>query len=180
MTVEKSELRRAAIHDLGEKFDDILEQHEADKHRCEGAAVGFLHASRSVQALMVSVQKDIEEDIYDIATAEHVKKYIERAVIVLDNLAKNANNKKLMAEGKMEALTGVIAVTKKAYDVENAKVVQATTPLEESADAKAVAKNSKRKPNASLKVTRGKAAKKAPVKKAKAKKETTPDAKDTR
>ena len=136
--MDKGEIRAATVHELGCKFEDMLEASKQDESRNEGAK-GALHlAAKKVSELQAHVDKDLDEGVFanldgPLAVAALVKKYITRACSILESGAVTAENHRLMAQGRSTAFHQMIDNMKKLHDLETEKVAQ-----KKAADAEGV------------------------------------------
>lgn len=122
MSVLKSELKQLVTHEVGVKIDDVLEAARRDYVMLEGRQTAFQDGSKAPEALMVSVDKDVEEGKYDLKTAEIVKRYLSRCSNALQNLSVQAANMRIAQGGKVQGFEQTIAVLKAILDAEKSKV----------------------------------------------------------
>lgn len=127
MSIEKAELKKAVAHEIGCRLDDLLEAGHVEVHGYDGARKAFRQGAKSVGELLALVDKELDEGKFNelegpLKVAEVVKKYVQRAVNLLDNLQMNAEANHLKAQGKVEALTTAITVPKKLWDDESKKI----------------------------------------------------------
>jgi hypothetical protein len=125
MSLEKTEARAAGIHEVGMRMDDLLESAQQEVHRCEGAALGLLQASKPIQELAGHVEDDIKAGKLDgletLQVAEVIKRYIARSAQIIENLSHKARNQQLAAMGQVQGMQTAVAITKKMFDAEQAK-----------------------------------------------------------
>lgn len=121
MSVEKSELRAAGMHEVGMRMDDLLEAAKKESIRCEGAVLALLQATKAVADLNAHVDRDLDEGLYDLPIATLIKKYLGRAVQATQNLGLNAANTRMTSAGAVQAYETAVTVTKKMYDGEMLK-----------------------------------------------------------
>lgn len=127
--MEKGEIKAATVHELGLKFDDMLEAAQKEVARNEGAKLAMLGASKKVGELVAHVDKDMDEGAFSnldgpLAIAAAVKKYVIRACGVLDSGAVSAENHRLIGHGKILAFEQMISNMAKVRDMELEKVKQ--------------------------------------------------------
>lgn len=121
MSVLKSELKQLVTHEVGVRVEDALEAAKRDLSVLEGRQGAFADGSRALEALLVSVDKDIEEEKYDAGVGEHVKRYVLRCVHAMGNLATNAANLRIAQTGKVQGFAQTIALLQNMMDAEKAK-----------------------------------------------------------
>lgn len=123
MTESKSEIKAATVHELGVKFDDMLDTAKHEVSKSNGAKDALLLASKKVSELSSHIDKDMDEgtlsDISDpLSVAKTIKKYVQRAVGILESGATSAENHRLVMYGKVQALEQMISNMKKIHDME--------------------------------------------------------------
>ena len=122
MSVEKSELRAAGMHEIGMRMDDLLAAAEQEVLRCEGASVALLQANKAIGDLNAHVDLDVTEGKYDLEAAKLVKLYLSRAAQAVQNLGMLANNQRIASAGQVQAFKISVQVTKKMHDSEISKL----------------------------------------------------------
>lgn len=127
--MDKGEIKAATVHELGCKFEDMLEASKQDESRNEGAKMALLVASKKVTELTLHVDKDLDEGAFGdvngpLAVAALIKKYLTRAAAVLESGATSAENHRLLAQGRSTAFLQMIDNMKKLHDIELEKSVQ--------------------------------------------------------
>jgi len=127
MSLEKSEIKRAVVHEFGATMDDALEEARKEVHLAHGAHTGLLQIAKKVQELSAHVDKDLDEGKFEamessLDIAKYVKVYIQRAVAVVESGAKTFEQRHLMAQGRESAFAQSVAMSKKMYDLETARI----------------------------------------------------------
>lgn len=127
--MDKGEIKAATVHELGCKFEDMLEASKQDESRNEGAKTALFAASKKVLELQVHVDKDLDDGAFGdvdgpLAVAALIKKYLTRAAAVLESGAASAENHRLLAQGRSTAFVQMIDNMKKLHDLELEKSVQ--------------------------------------------------------
>jgi len=133
MNLDKSELKIGVAHELGCRLDDTLESVQKDVLRFEGATQAFLQAAQAVEALLTHVDKDIAEGKFGLEVAGDIKKYLVRASQVSANLAKQAENNRLIHSGRVQAMEMSVKIVKKFQEDEATKVANFKKALSEGA-----------------------------------------------
>lgn len=117
MSSFKAMLRASALHDIGEKFDDLLENAQAEVYKLEGARQALQQAKAKLELHMSNVDKDVEEGkIHSLEVAKHQKQRIIECMGILDALAKSATIGGYSARGKVEAFQSAVKATKAEHD----------------------------------------------------------------
>ena len=127
--MDKGEIKAATVHELGCKFEDMLEASKQDESRNDGAKTALFAASKKVLELQVHVDKDLDDGAFGdvdgpLAVAALIKKYLTRAAAVLESGAVSAENHRLISQGRMMAFGQMIENMKKIRDMELAKSEQ--------------------------------------------------------
>jgi hypothetical protein len=121
MSVEKSELRAAAVHDLGARIDDGLEKAVAQKNQAIGAVLAHEKGAQDITVLKLKVQQSIDAGELDFDQAKLVLSWLDQAVTACQNLHKQASGVALKAEGVEMGLKAAIEITSAAHGQELAK-----------------------------------------------------------
>jgi hypothetical protein len=125
MSLEKSEIKCAVIHEFGNAMDDALEAAAKDVHLAQGAQSGLLQTEKKLAALAAHVDKDLDEGKLDLDSsleiAKIIKVYIQRAVAVVHSDAMSYEQRVFIAQGRMLAFEQNVKLTKKMYDMESRK-----------------------------------------------------------
>jgi polyhydroxyalkanoate synthesis regulator phasin len=132
MSIEKAEVKLAAAHELGCRLDDVLEGARKDSLRQEGARAAFQVAARSVQDLVPVVDQDLDSGELSLEDATKVKRYLIRAVTILDNLQKQANNQQLLVSGKIQGLEAGVQVAQKFHTDESVRLQALRNPPQQA------------------------------------------------
>lgn len=122
MSVEKSEVIIAVLEDIGARAEDQLEAFKAEEQRIAGAVDAYRAGQAAVTTLLGHVDKDLESSQLDEAHAAVVKRYVERAVQMLSNLALRAEGQRFMAGGQVAAQRKVVSGLDKRRQEEQAKL----------------------------------------------------------
>ena len=117
----KSEAKIETAHTIGCRLDDALEALQKEQLKFEGASQGLAQAAQAIEALTQHVDKDIDEEQFDLQVGGHIKKYLIRASQVAINLSKQADNNRLLTLGKTLAMETSVKIVKKVHDEEVTK-----------------------------------------------------------
>ena len=101
MNVLKSEMKQLVAHEVGVRVDDALENAKHELGVLEGRQTAFTDGSKAAVALLTAVDEDVTSGKFDLTTAEHVKRYITRCSLALQNLAVQATNLRIAQTGRI-------------------------------------------------------------------------------
>lgn len=121
--MNKGELKAAVVYEIGCKVDDMLEGATLDVARNEGAKNALMMATKKVSNLAVEVDRELDGGDFDklgdpMEVAKLVKKYVTRAVAILESGAAGAENHRLISQGRAQAFELMVANMKKIRDGE--------------------------------------------------------------
>jgi len=122
MNVDKAELKILIANDIGASTEDMYESAKNLVHHWDGASKAFSKAAAACTALAEHVNKDIDDGLYDLETAKHIKRYIERCAHVNQNLQRQAEDSMMATTGKVTAFETVVGFIKKYQDAEKLKI----------------------------------------------------------
>jgi len=133
VSVEKSELRSYAIHEVGCKLDDVLDAAKLDVARFDGAGEALTLAADRISAVYQEIDREtVPDGSLSLEDASLAKRYVTRCVDFLSKAADDAVRGKFRAEGKVIGLEQSVVVAKSLYDLEKSK---ANPPPQEGRDA---------------------------------------------
>ena len=99
--VDKLELNKGTITQVGVKIEELLEGAERDAQRAHGAATSLReHAVHLVQ-LSAAVDQEVGKSVPDLETAKLIKKWLSKAVIATENASQHQRNLELSFLGAM-------------------------------------------------------------------------------
>lgn len=133
--MDKSEFKASVVHELGCKIDDMSEAAKLEIARNEGAKTALILASKKVSELNLNIDKDVDDGLVSLETATLIKKYVIRAVSILESGAVSAENYRLISQGKFQALEMVVGNLKKIHSAELEKS-QARKDIDESDESR--------------------------------------------
>lgn len=123
MSFAKSDLKILTYNDVGNRLDDMLEAAQRSKSSLEGGKQALFAAAKNVEALLKASEQDLEEGrLPDVETLGHVKKALVRALTSVQTLAKNFENREIMAAGSVDMASKSVALVKKLMDDEKRKL----------------------------------------------------------
>lgn len=121
MSIEKSDIKISVAHEIGCRLDDALESINKDLYRLEGASSVYRHVIQVLHELNVIVDSDHVEEKIDIDSFNAVKKYFEKAIVVIKQQSMQAENNKHIQLGKIQSMQSAIHITKCLKDEEETK-----------------------------------------------------------
>lgn len=116
------ELRAAVMSEVGGRLDDSREVAVGENKQFEGAVAALAHTERQVEALCKDVDREIDDGRLDLEQAALAKKWIARAAGVVFSNRTMADNRRLMAAGKVAALDVELKVLKQRVEAERARM----------------------------------------------------------
>lgn len=117
MSSLKHELMRVATNNVGDQIENLLERAKQGVPESEGGLKQAQQFVDDMDGLAGHIKKDVDEGKYDIETAKHVMLYVSRAKEIALNHAERQRRERLVAAGRVEALTAAVAQVKKTHDV---------------------------------------------------------------
>jgi hypothetical protein len=117
----KHEIKALTYHEVGVKMDDLLEGAKADLTRFDGAKQALIQGKQKVEELTLHVDKDMREELMSPEQASLVKRYLIRAVSVLQNLGIQSEIQYYQTQGRVAAMEKAVGITKGFYDAEKAR-----------------------------------------------------------
>lgn len=121
MSVEKAELRAAAIHDAGARVDDLLEASRVAMFRAEGSASALQQSVEIVRQLHAHVDREIEAGTLDLERAAVAKQWVTNAVVILEQLSRNAAASCSTQRGHSAGIEAAVDLLKRLYVQEKAQ-----------------------------------------------------------
>jgi len=123
MGVEKAELKKAILEDMGIKADDRLDALTAELYRTEGAAKSLKTAAEGIERdVFARLRKELDEGKIDPEEAKHADRYIHTCLNFLSHLAKKTRVQVPIMKGRMDEATYEVQRIKKEHDAEEAKI----------------------------------------------------------
>lgn len=127
--MDKSEMKAAVLHEVGVKSEDMCEAARLDAARHEGGISALLAAAKQIAGLAAHVDRDMDEGAFaslegPLAVAGAIKKYLSRAVAVVESGMKAEDNQRLVCEGRAQAFKLMVDNMKRLHDQEVEKSKQ--------------------------------------------------------
>jgi len=136
----KSQVKILTAEALGRDIEKMIEGAHKKVFLQQGAKEGLELGSSKVSELLSHIDKDLEKGIIGeiesepLKIAEYVKRYIQRCVGILDNLATQAEVARLICAGQEKGLTESNDFINKFWKEERAKLESLLRTLEEAAE----------------------------------------------
>jgi hypothetical protein len=137
MGLEKTEVKMAAVHEVGMKLDDFLEAAKREVAETNGAQtmariVGqrLMERSKALDVAFQAAGNTLEKETYDA-----LKKVWSEALTVAGTLAKSSEEQFYRCQGKVSALEASVKMTKAMHDASLGKlraIAEGSLVLEES------------------------------------------------
>jgi outer membrane biosynthesis protein TonB len=123
MGVEKAELKKAVLEDMGVKADDRLDALTAELYRTDGGAKALKSAGEGLgRDVFARLRKELDEGKIDADQAKHVDRYINTCINFLTHLARRAAGQVPVMQGRVDEATEAVRRIKKDVDAEVAKI----------------------------------------------------------
>lgn len=123
MSLEKTKLRSAAMNEVGNRLDDVLEATKSEMHRAEGGMATATKALERSLQLTTLVDKDLDDGLIDIEGAKLAKGYLARVQSAMKSLVLEEEKRRNVAQGMVMGLDRAVKETKTMLDREDAKIV---------------------------------------------------------
>lgn len=137
-TVEKAEVKILTAHDIGADIEDMMEQAQKAEHMHEGAKIALGDAAKKVNVLAEHLKKSIEDGdikLEEIDSPEKieglVRKYIARAVNILENLQLMEQNAQIGSAGMVAGYKNAMKAPMKIMEGERKKMEALKEAIEE-------------------------------------------------
>lgn len=128
-SVIKSETKIATAQDIGVRMDDLLEQARTEVAQMSGAQAALNESAKAVAKLLVTVDSDVDGGLLDLQQAKFAKLYVNRAVSVLENLARHTSNMMMTANGKVTAFEKSVQSVSSYQEAEKTRLKTALTEI---------------------------------------------------
>ncbi len=128
MTVEKSQLRALMAESFGRDLEQDLEGAQVRVYKLQGAHEAVSQAAKAVSDLSVKVRDELYEGKIsfdpedELAVAKFVVGRVQDAVAKLKELAENAKNQAIKADGERAGLERAVEKLKSVRDTEQNKI----------------------------------------------------------
>ena len=131
MSVLKSELKQLVTLEVGIRVDDALEAALKELSVLEGRQTAFQEGAKNLEALISVVDLDLDAGLFDIPTAGHIKKYMNRCVLSLQNAGQNAMNQRIAQTGAVRGFQHTVELLKGMVAAEKAKTAALMAAVED-------------------------------------------------
>lgn len=121
MSIEKSDIKISVAHEIGCRLDDALESISKDLYRLEGASSAYKNTMQVMNELSKIIDIEYAEEKIDIDSFNTVKKYFEKASVVIKQQSIQTENNKHVQLGKIQSMQSAIHITKCLKDEEEVK-----------------------------------------------------------
>jgi hypothetical protein len=138
MAIEKAEIKILTANDIGADIEDMLSQAQKAEHMHEGAKLALGDAAKKVNALAEHFRKSVEDGelkLEELDAPEKidglVRRYIARAVGILENLQSGFQNSQIASAGMVAAYKNAMKAPMKIMEAERRKLEALKSALEE-------------------------------------------------
>lgn len=108
--VDKLELKKGTITQVGVKIEELLEGAERDAQRAHGAATALREHAVNLLQISAAVDQETGKSIPDLETAKLIKKWLSKAVMATENASQHQRNLEL-------SFLGAVAGHRSTHDV---------------------------------------------------------------
>ena len=122
MNVLKSEVKIGAVHEIGCRLDDSLENITKDLYRTEGAASVWSQVLSMLESTNRNIDKEIDEGKLSLEVAKQIRDHLRQLINSVSTSNKIAEQNKAAVSGKVQALQMAIQITKTYKDEEMNKL----------------------------------------------------------
>lgn len=126
MSEAKSKFKVDFSHSFGCDIEDLMDAKQTGIHQITGGIHALAEIAKFIADLGAHVDKDMEEgkfkDLSEVQVSGLVKRYLGRAVGVVDNLKQKATRELEVTRGEVQAYSKVISKLKKIHDEESSKL----------------------------------------------------------
>jgi hypothetical protein len=175
MTLSKTELRAAGMHDVGARLDDELEKAQALASAGAGAVSALEAATRDISGFVNLIQSRVDEGTLTMDEGKQQIAGIEMATNGLKNLAAQARKNQEKLDGAVHGLRKAVEVTSNLHTIELKKagmqedeLIPAADPMRQANGPKKTIKQQRLEEEAKKPTAKKKTAKKKRVTKKKA------------
>jgi hypothetical protein len=138
MAIEKAEIKILTANGIGADIEDLLGQAQKAEHMHEGARLALGDAAKKVHALVDHFRKSIDDGelkLEELDAPEKidglVRRYLARAVGILENLQLVSQNSQIGSAGMVAAYRNAMKVPMKIMEAERKKLEALKAALEE-------------------------------------------------
>ena len=121
MSVEKSDIKIGAIHELGCRFDDSLELMEKDLYRFEGVIAAYRQVVQMADDFRGVIEKDLASQKLSHEAYEVVKGYFDKLSNILNQQSDKSESNKFIQQGKLQAMQMAVQIAKRFKEEEELK-----------------------------------------------------------
>lgn len=118
----KTQIKIGTLHELGNKFEDVKEVAVKTVAQQEGYGFALDDVDNGIKSVLAKIDEEREAGAYDLEVSSQLKKAVMRVNSVILNLKARQQTHLILAQGQVLGLDLAIKHTKKAFDVEQAKL----------------------------------------------------------
>jgi len=143
MSIDKAEVKILTANEIGASLEDMLEEAQKNEHMYAGAKEALGHAYKNIGQLTEVLKNEIEEGTIKLGELREpeqieglVRKFIARAMNVVESMQLHAQSSQIGAAGMVAAFTKAMGVPKKVMDVERGKLEAIRAAIQAELDGK--------------------------------------------
>jgi hypothetical protein len=137
-TIDKAEIKILTAIEIGATLEDMLESSQRHENMHAGAKDVLATAYKNIGQLEETLKQEIESGAINFDELKDpnkmqalVRKFIARAMNIVDNMKVNSQNAQIGAAGMVAAYKSAMGVSKKVMDVERGKMEAVKAALEQ-------------------------------------------------
>lgn len=112
------------VFSIGSRIENLKESYEVEIKNFEAMKMAFALAGKALEDYRAQMMKELIEAKIPIKEVEIGKTYVSRCVDLIRTLYNDTEAKRLQASGAAEAISKVVASTKRVYDEETVKLTR--------------------------------------------------------
>jgi len=123
MSLEKAKLRERVFHEVGVKFDDLLEEARFEAERRKGAKKALVLAAAKVTNHEQKVDQAFAQGALTQSQSDLVRKYVRQCGGIVRNLLESSQIGILEQSGSVKTLEMCVMEVKRLHEIELEKAV---------------------------------------------------------
>ena len=137
MSIDKAEVKILTANEIGASIEDMLEEAQKNEHMYAGAKTALGDAYKNIGALTDVFKNEVEEGTIKLEELREpeqieglVRKFVSRAMNVVETMRLQAQNAQIGSAGMVAAFTKAMGVPKRVMDVERGKMEAVKAAIE--------------------------------------------------
>jgi len=137
MGIDKAEVKILTANEIGASIEDMMEEAQKNEHMYAGAKNALGDAYKNIGNLVDVFKREVEEGTIKFDELREpekieglVRKFIARAMNIVESMQLQAQNSQIGAAGMVAAFTKAMGIPKKVMDVERGKMEAVKAAIE--------------------------------------------------